>query len=562
MLAGCGVIFAAVVATLLYFDRSTTFYVVNGLDRPVAVALEGSSTSVPSGAHRRLSGVPVGPHEIVVTEVDGALLERSFIDVRGAHRIEVYNVAGAAPLFWSRVHYSVAKPRKAETKSYCSQTFLDLERPDYLFEEPPATIRADSKSSSVIREALVLAPGLFPVCVGQLLNDGRIAEVQALLSVAQPGSWVADDERRPVLETVRQLAAAPDDRELHRALQNHYQRLGHQDLLLPLYAAKIAQPEATDLDYYLYARISPASARLALLTQGLSRFPSSVWLRWSLGYSYLDARDYPRALAALEAVKLEELPPERQLQAATARVSALLHLGRGADALKEAERAIGGTRQVASDSARYRDLDFGLAYWAAAQAAGVKPNLNFLAVGSPRRWVELIGSGKLSESPGAEQLAASYDLAATALLDPQRGLAQATTILTTDLVETPMSIELLLLSEAWRTGDERLSQRLEPLIAWRLSLSRARHFILTEEAQDVLESLSDAERAVLWLARGRWVATNGGDPKPAYAQVRALDVFRGVAVRALNFWAEPLRAPPRWSLGPSSAALAPGEQPR
>jgi len=562
LLAGCGVLFAAVVATLLYFDRSTTFYVVNGLPRPVAVAVEGLSARVASGAQKRLDGVSVGPHEIVVTEVDGALIERSLIDVRGAHRVELYNVAGAAPLVWSRVNYSVAKPRKAETKHYCGQTFLDLQRPDYLFEEPPASIRADSKSSSVIREALVLAPGLFSGCVQQLLNEGRTGEIQALLSVAQPGSWVSDDDRRPALELVKQLAAAPDDFELHRALQTQYQRLGQQDLLRPLYAARIARPEATDLDYYLYARISPASSRLALLTQGLSRFPSSGWLRWSLGYSYLDARDYPRALAAFEAVRLEELPLVRQLQVATARVSALLHLGRGAEALKEAERAIGGTRQVASDSARLRDLEFGLAYWAAAQAAGAKPNLNFLAVGSLRRWVELIGSGGLSESLGAAESGASYDLAATALLDPQRGIAQATTLLAADLVETPVSIQLLLLTEAWRSGDERLSQRLESLLGWRLNLSRARHFIRTEGAQEVLESLSDAECAVLWLARGRWVATSGGDPKPAYEQVRALDVFRGVAVRALNSWAEPLRAPPRWSLDPSSAASAPGEQPR
>ena len=71
MLAGCGVLFAAVVATLLYFDRSTTFYVVNGLPRPVAVAVEGLSARVASGAQKRLDGVSVGPHEIVVTEVDG-----------------------------------------------------------------------------------------------------------------------------------------------------------------------------------------------------------------------------------------------------------------------------------------------------------------------------------------------------------------------------------------------------------------------------------------------------------------------------------------------------------
>jgi hypothetical protein len=344
----------------------------------------------------------------------------------------------------------------------------------------------------------------------------------------------------------RRSAAAPDSVEQQRALQDHYLRRGQGVLLLPLYAPKVERPDATDVDYYLYARLLPNASSLPIVTQGLSRFPSSPWLLWILAFYYFEAEDYSKALTTSARLPLEQLPPERRLLLARLRIGALLHLGRGADAFQEAEQAIGDKREVASDDARVRDVELGAAYWAAARAAGTTPNLSFLAVGSTRRWVELLGSGKLVTPPKAEKPGPIFDLVSTAMVDPARALAEAANVPTIELFEMPRSVQLLLLSEGW-LRDERGLDRLEPLVGLVLSCASARHFIRTGEGSDILEGLNESERAVLWLARGRWQASIGEDPEPAYRRTRALDVFHGIAVRALDFWPPPGRYPPRWS---------------
>ena len=96
----------------------------------------------------------------------------------------------------------------------------------------------------------------------------------------------------------------------------------------------------------------------------------------------------------------------------------------------------------------------------------------------------------------------------------------------------------LLLTEAWRTGDTAAAAKLSRH-AGGYDMPRqddAASFIATGRMSPRLDNVGDAYLAVLWLARGRRLATLGEDPKEAYEHVRRLDAFGTVVSRALERW--------------------------
>src|SRR5439155_9257606 len=105
----------------------------------------------------------------------------------------------------------------------------------------------------------------------------------------------------------------------------------------------------------------------------------------------------------------------------------------------------------------------------------------------------------------------------------------------------PDDLVWLLLTEAWRVGNTAAAARLTRHAAGYDAprVDAALSFIATGEASAQLQLATDAQLSVLWLARGRRLATLGKDPQPTYDEARRLDAFHAVAWRALEAWPAP-----------------------
>jgi hypothetical protein len=117
------------------------------------------------------------------------------------------------------------------------------------------------------------------------------------------------------------------------------------------------------------------------------------------------------------------------------------------------------------------------------------------------------------------------------------------------LQQLPDSITLLLLAEAWRTGNGAAAGKLTPRDGGinGAPLVDIQRFLLDGTLGDDLPFIGDEELAALWFARGRRLQGAGEPAEEAFKRAAALDVLHRTATRAMAKWQ---------ALSPSSAAKA------
>ncbi|MBK7863446.1 MAG: hypothetical protein IPJ65_33560 [Archangiaceae bacterium] len=556
LLVIAAVLVAGIGAALWRHTRFNTVHAVNGLAVAVEVTLDGKTLQVPAQGRVEFEQVPTGTH--VVTAKHGATeLETTLIFVRGGRHTLVYNVGGTAPLVWERIAYTTrAVQQTPQWTMHCGKRFLELEGLDYVFENPPSSISTKG-GGTVYRTWLSMESGGLEACQSWALDRGTQemwAEWQRLTAQLDP---------KKALYAVDEYASQGDFREAQVLLEPLLAKKAFEVrslyLSVLLASGQVEKARAAfgradddegadDVDLYFAARLLSSPERLKFLDRALERFPQSSYLRFEKARA-LDRRGDTEAALPLFTLAEDGAPEALQWSLAQLHLSALLRGRHPAEAWSAAQTL-------------YRDatsIDAAVSYANVAKATGHTAAWEAKLAPHQLRWAHaLLGlpdvearakDGKPANDPESfkqarELIRATFESPRTAkggpLPVPSAALSAAARAPDTALRLLPDSIVWLLLSEAWRSSDTAAAARLSRHAqgADAPALADAQQFIATGRLTVQLEGVSDVHLAVLWVARGRRLATLGEDPTAAFAEARRLDATRSVVTRALDSWAQ------------------------
>lgn len=573
LLVIAAVLVVGIGAALWRYSRFNTVYAVNGLPVSVDISLDGRKLTVQSNGRVTFTDVPVGTH-VIEARWQGEELETTLVFVKGGSHELIYNVGGAAPLVWERIAYSkYSSDQEPQWRMYCGSRFVELESVDYVFSDPPKSISTKS-GGTIYKTHLTLDQGGLKTCQSWALDKGsqemwaewqrleaRIDPKKALYAIEEYARQ--GDFRQAQLLLEEALAKEPTV-ELQRIDQSVLMASGQAEKARAKYGRSPDDAQAAETDLWLAQRLLPLEERLAFVDQALVRFPKSPWLLYARAQA-LDRRgDTAQALAAYE---LAEASPPKELEWSIihGHLSALLRLKKYKEAWAAGQSAYKDSTSIdgAVTYANLAMLTGNAADWAAKLKAhqvkwanallgipevgglgmkGKEKELDPAAFKSARDIIRLTlepGAPPPPPKPGKKG-APPMLIGAVDLSPPRVALVNAGRAADSVLRLLPDAVVWLLLTEAWRVGDTaaatRLAKHATNYDAPRLDA--ALRFIATGRLEPQVEMTGDLTLAVLWLARGRRLATLGESPKAAYAEARRLDAFHGMVWRALDRWPE------------------------
>jgi len=561
VLIAAGALVAAIGFGLWRWSRFNDLHVVNGLPVAVEISLDGKrSERVEAQTGRiRFDGVSAGTH-VVEVKHDGRELETRLVFVKGGSHELVYDIGGAGPLMWTKIAYTKrAGGEEPQWQMFCGSHFVEVDDVDYLFVEPPRSISVRG-GGTVYKTSLTLEGGGLEECKSWALDRGTLetwVDLQRLEARLNPAK---------LLYAVDELARQGDLREAQLMAEQAMEKDGsfelrrvHELLLLAsdqtekarsLYAREVNDEHATALDLYFSAVLKTGPERVAFLDEALLRFPSSPHLHWLKGQALDRAGSSEAAIAAYEAAERAGGPGLADIQWSL--------YGHHARALIRANRKPEAWALAASIYKDSPTVDGAVSYAQLARITG-NSEAGWSAKLKPSgvRWGEALLDLPPSHIPKPNAKDSDWDpesfkrsraivqltvrqstVAKKPVLPPQGAFAAVPKAKEADLRMMPEDVVWLLLTEAWRTGDTAAAAKLSRQ-ANGYSVPRqddAAAFIATGVPSPRLDNVGDAYLAVLWLARGRRLATLGQDPTEAYAQVRRLDAFGSVVTRALDRW--------------------------
>jgi hypothetical protein len=330
--------------------------VVNAFTQPLQVRAGETKVAVGPGARATLN-LPVGKQALRAETAEGAELEVLTAEVAAGSRLQVWNVAGAAPVYRQSVIYtsgpSSPDAKEPEPTVFCGQRWVEQANVDYAFVEAPKSISMPKSQGTVTKARLDVAPvppgDQVILCAEFLVNQRKAGEALPMLSVqARLDGWqgvatqkatslaMMIDPARALELATHARDAAPDDLDAHRTYQQAARRAGREAEVRAEYQARAAAEPQSARAQYLALRLAHDPDSGAAAERLVSRFPSDPQaLRLALPYR-LDSSDWAGVVRAWEALS------EREAHAASWAlaypVTALVAQGRPSEATALVER--------------------------------------------------------------------------------------------------------------------------------------------------------------------------------------------------------------------------------
>jgi len=287
----------------------TKLSMYNGLARVVNVEIDGSPYQLSPNSSATIT-MPISlTHEIIAKTQNGELIESFSAESETGASHYIYNVAAAAPLVqWTIVYGDGAGP---------PETHLGASRwssisADYVFEEPPESIRSKTKNESrSVVSSLTVAPVAYMV---DAVKDQKAR--QELISVharwdeqdsAGIEEWLYFAGKQPGFEEIlrERLKRNPKEMVALRAEQNAAEGDARKRVCDRHEAT--AASASQDPDWrYLAIRCMPDGTTEQTKTKNdafiaaQKLWPNHSWLSYAAGYSYSSKRDWEPATTSFQ----------------------------------------------------------------------------------------------------------------------------------------------------------------------------------------------------------------------------------------------------------------------
>jgi Flp pilus assembly protein TadD len=311
----------------LFVMTHRALHILNGLNVPIAVQVDGSApVEIPAGGRQELT-VAEGSHRASVIQPQGFTQPVEFAVRAGwfdrffKSPVYVIDPSRSAALIWESAVYrerpaNVPAGSDSTMRWHLGEPFTTYADIDYPFQEFPAELRLDNKSSEVTKTRLMVVGAGPAEIVGVLSREpGHQAD---LLSFAESHLRVAPANKillavyyalATQLQQVDRcrdfLATRLDDRPVlidwHRAYQEIRQTDGRRDDLPELYDRYLAADPGNSALLYLRGRLETDDARAAEYF-GRARVadPKNPYPWFAEGYQLLVSGDFAGARQAIE----------------------------------------------------------------------------------------------------------------------------------------------------------------------------------------------------------------------------------------------------------------------
>ncbi len=550
----------------LFFLRnaSSTVWLVNALDVPVDVLVDGSKTTVEAGAKVDVR-LRAGTRDVRVQTRSGELLEEGPFDVPGGYDVVVYNVLGAAPLYAAEVNYGSSDGTPPEPEFLGGQRAVSRDYINFVFKEPPASISVKSGDSRV-RKRFDIIPGGWMVTASYLENQkhqtAAVAELCRAVARAEPENPKALGYARHFTQLTQgidgqlrflrgEMERRPEDVDAQLAYASTMRLAGRSDEVRAAYRPRFAaNPKSVALGSVLI-RVEPFDQARTIAEALLESDPKSELARRNAAYLACSTEDWAKC-SEIYASLAGSAQAHDQLDE---HAMALIAQKKVPEALDLVARALAASPTP--------DLLTSLLYAriAALPGAGAPPMPPSTYIEQAtakgdietRLWVKLQLGSTVSSTEIVEvkddQLRRSLEIQRDGERDPKDAWSQCTVAEATALNRLPSTMALLLAAEFARAGDVELGNRiLEGHTEYGLPRAVLLDYALSGTERPDLWRLAPEWRAALDLVRARRLEETGQPAKAMYEAAERRDHLKGTVTRARNSWPSTAR-PPSGGLG-------------
>lgn len=458
--------------------------VVNGFDKPLKITLGGHSETV-EPQQRVAIDVETGKVTGLAQLADGTEIERFEQDVHAAADHAVWNVAGVAPVFEATVVYfpqgqtPPSTDEQPEGSLHCGETYFELGRIDYAFEEPPASISMGRGEQRAERTQLgVVKPeaGMKPVdmCANYAMGQNAMGKFSGMFTaLATANGWdpmmtslamVSLRESAPekALVLARKLRdAQPDDVDMQRMYLGVMDTNGRSEEARAEVRARLQREPDSVMVRYLDAVLTDGldGKRKLLALAATAKEPyvlrSATWREWVYGEHEAAARDWDALL---------QRSPADAYRVLDAKVGAELALGRP-------ERALKGLEALAASDVGKNDPSIASYYALVAAQSNADPRTLFLRLDAEAFSPALLNYQIERAKQVPMKLADGIDddmpsLARALRLSPDSALSRLKGLNRAELYALEPEHWALLYAEAARRGDNTALTLLRPASAY------------------------------------------------------------------------------------------------
>jgi len=304
-------------------------FVVNGLPKPVRVAIDGGPPlEVAPGGREKLT-LPEGAHRASIRRADGTestldfSMENGFFERFGQDTAFVLNPAGAATLVWQEILYSTVPDPTHENPSELrfGEEFTVFRDVDYMFREAPDELETESsRTTKTVVQVLPVEPAdilaqmpQFEPLVEALQygehqlplrpNDANL--LQSYLFVAT----LAESLERAERFLGKGLARRPVAVEWHRLYQQCKTARGKEDQLRSEYDQMLAASPENGPLLYLRGRIALRTPEaMRYYRRAIAADPELAYPHAAMAYCLVSEGKFDEAQPAI--ARARELAPE------------------------------------------------------------------------------------------------------------------------------------------------------------------------------------------------------------------------------------------------------------
>jgi hypothetical protein len=539
---------AGLVAFVVWLRRPTEVLLLNGLSRPVAISFDGKAALQVEQSGRARVKLPAGPHKVEVRAGDEAISSEEVL-IPPPASFAAYNVLGAAPLYWHRIHYSDHAGGGRDTPDFdilAGPSLVVRAKPDYLFEKPPASVEVDKHSGEAIRTQVEVAgEGSWATTVNLLFQSEawpQAVEVLDRLYPVERRSFEAAAEAHQraagsaaTIAWLQGLAARePGWYDCHRLLQWLLRREKGAEATREFYRRWRDGHPGDALAPLLLARVEGSQEAEALLRRLLAERPGDRRVALVLA-AVLARSERWEEVAGLLGSEPKEIPANYL----DLYLEGLVATGKASLAAKVAEERF--------EHARPAEAAFAATVAERAAAGSGKAVIERLL---PRRarqarllsWLETSPEAEWQKEEDGEPPDPAALFTARARKGPAAAWKAYSSLDKRRRAHVHQTLGLALVADFLRMGEAARAAELAEALEVPLPLTVVQAWVERGEAGLDLELLVPEQRAALDLARALALEGGGRDGKALRESAMRRDVLHGLVHRAAKEW--PKGAPP------------------